>query len=115
MERHFIRNPGTSQAIRVESGDRLFMDLEENMTTGYRWDSACDDSDVEVTIRHVPAKGNGDLVGAPGRAEVTIRVHRGYDGPSVVTFFYKRSWEKEPIRKFTITLFKRTGDCAFWE
>ena len=37
MERHFIASPGTSQAIRVESGDRFFMDLDEETSSGYRW------------------------------------------------------------------------------
>ena len=115
MERHYISSPGKSQAIRVESGDRLFMKLEENRTTGYQWDAKCDDSDVDVTIEHLAPKSDEGLAGAPGKADVTIRVHRGYDGPSAITFSYKRPWEKEPIKKFTITLFKRTGDTAFWE
>ena len=115
MERHTISSPGTSQAIRVESGDRLFMDLEENRTTGYQWTATCNDPDVEVTIEHEAPDPEDGLVGKPGTADVTIRVHRGYDGPSTVTFCYKRPWEAEPIKTFTITLFKRTGDTAFWE
>ena len=115
VERHYIKSPGTSQTIRVVSGDRLFMDLEENPTTGYRWQATCNDTDVDVIIEHKPPQAAEGLVGAPGTADVTIRVHRGYDGPSTVTFCYKRPWEAEPIKTFTITLFKRTGDTAFWE
>ena len=115
FERHYLPSGGKNQVVRVESGDRLFMDLEENATTGYRWEATSDDADVEVEIVHVPGKSDEGLAGAPGKAEVTIRVHRGYDGPTAVTFRYKRPWEKEPLKKFTVTLFKRTGDCAFWK
>ena len=46
--------------------------------------------------------------------EVRIRIHRGYDGPSAVRFFYKSPGK--PIKKeFTITLYRRIGDYAFWE
>ena len=115
MGRHDIESPGTSQTIRVESGDRFFMTLEENPTTGYRWQATCNDTDVDVIVEHKPPQAAEGLAGAPGTADVTIRVHRGYDGPSTVTFRYKRPWEAEPIKTFTITLFKRTGDTAFWE
>ena len=104
VERHYIQSPGTSQTIRVESGDRLFMDLPEDQAAGYRWYAKCNDRDVEVRIDH-----------DPGEADVTIRIHRGYDGPSAVNFYCKRASDTEPVKAFTITLFKRTGDCAFWE
>ena len=103
MERHFISGPGTSQTIRVESGDRFFMDLDEDSDAGYRWRATCPDPDVEVSVEH-----------ERGTAEVTIRIHRGYDGPSAVTFVCSRGNES-PARTFTITLYKRTGDCAFWK
>ncbi len=111
-----IENPGRNQVIRVTSGDRLYFDLEENATTGHSWDYKCNDPDVEVTVDHVEAEPGDGRVGAPGRAEVRIRIHRGYDGPSTVRFFYRRQWEKSsPAKEFTITLYKRTGDVAFWE
>ena len=47
-------------------------------------------------------------------AAVRIRIHRGYDGPTAIRFFRKR--KGEPIEKeFTISLFRRTGDFAFWK
>lgn len=110
-----LDNPGVNQAVRVESGDRLRFDLEENGTTGYLWWFECKDSDVEVRLDHHAAERSDGLCGAPGHAHVEIRVHRGYDGPSAVRFYCKRSWETKPIREFTVTLFKRTEDRAFWE
>lgn len=114
-DRRALANPGENQVLQVASGDRFYFDLKENTTTGYSWDFSCDDPDVEVTIDHQPG-GSGEVCGAPGRAVVLIRIHRGYDGPSSVRFFYRRPWEKgPPAKEFTIALFRRTGDAAFWE
>jgi len=115
IERHAISSPGTSQAIRVESGDRFYMDLEEDSAAGYKWYGKCADTDVSVIVDHEPGKDGDGQVGALGKAKVTIRVHRGYDGPSTVTFAYRRRGEKVPAKQFVITLFKRTGDVAAWE
>ena len=68
------------------------------------WDFVCDDHDVEVRIAHE------DRV-----AKVEVRIHRGYDGPSAITFSCRRARGGAPSRQFTITLFRRTGDAAFWE
>lgn len=113
--RHFAVVPERNQALRVQSGDRLVFDLDENMTTGYSWTATCDDDDVDVTIRHVPGSSADGLVGVPGVAKVEIRIRRGYDGPSAVRFRYRRPWERDADREFVITLFKRVGDTAFWE
>ena len=100
-----LSNPGRGEVLRVVSGDRIYFDLGENAAAGYSWDYVCNDPDVEVTIDHVDA-----------HAEVRIRIHRGYDGPSTVHFKYRRPGEKGPSAKdFDIGLYKRTGDVAFWE
>ena len=108
--RFWAVQPGVDQVLRVQSGDRVYFEMEEDSAAGYIWDFACDDSDVTVVIAHVRKRGDG----ATGLAKAMIRVHRGYDGPSEVTFALKRPGEKTPARSFTITLFRRTGDAAFW-
>ena len=113
--RRWLDNPGRNETVRVESGQRLYLDLEENVTAGYRWEARCDDADVSVTVEHVAARPADGRVGAPGRARVEIRVHRGYDGPSAVRFRYRRPWEPAAAKEFTVCLYRRTGDCAFWE
>lgn len=113
FERHRLDNPGKNEVIKVESGDTWRFELEENATTGYQWRAKCDDDDVEVSIRHIGAVGK--YAGAPGRAEVAIHIHRGYDGPSTVRFEYARNWEKSVAKSFTLSLYKRTGDEAFWK
>jgi len=111
-----IDDPGKDEVLRVVSGDRIYFDLEENASAGYVWDYVCTDPDVEVTIDHVDADAAGGRMNAPGFAKVRIRIHRGYDGPSIVHFRYRRSEGKGPPAKhFDIGLYKRTGDVAFWE
>ena len=95
--------PGANQALRVESGDRLFFDLEEKGEPGHEWDFKCDDGDVSVAVAH------GD-----DTAHVELRIHRGYSGPSKIVFF-KRGLQGKESGHFVLTLFRRTGDAAFWE
>ena len=107
--RFWAVEPGVSQIVRVASGDRIFFKLEE--TSGFRWDFECDDGDVSVSLER-----DHEKVGETRTVRVEIRVHRGYDGPSTVTFV-KRARNGAPIAdgRFTVTLFKRTGDTAFWK
>jgi len=118
-DRYIISEPGKNEIIRVNNGDRYYFELEENVTTGYSWDYACDNADVEVIIDHEgPSETEKDgrmMCGAPGKASVCVRIHRGFDGPAGVRFFYKRPWEKEPIKQFTLSFYRRTGDVAFWK
>ena len=111
--RKILPDPEKNQVVRVEKGERLYFDLEEDVDAGYRWDFACDDKDVEVTLVHQAPDGGGEGREL-GTAEVRIRIHRGYDGPSTVRFFYK-SRGKPVAKEFTITLYRRIGDYAFWE
>ena len=112
--RRILPDPDKNQVVRVEKGERLYFDLAEDVVAGRRWDVTCDDKDVEVTIDHEEPgrpKEKGRMLGI---ASVRIRIHRGYDGPSAVRFFCKPVGK--PIEKeFTITLYRRVGDYAFWE
>ena len=111
--RKILFDPEQNQVLRVEKGERIYFDLNEDVDAGYRWDFTCDDDDVEVTIDHEAPDGGGGGR-ALGTADVRIRVHRGYDGPTTIRFFCKR--RGKPIEKeFTITLYRRIGDYAFWE
>ena len=111
--RKILPDPEKNQVVRVEKGERLYFDLEEDVDAGSRWDFTCDDKDVEVTIDH-KAPGTREGGQASDAAAVRIRIHRGYDGPTAIRFVRKK--RGEPIEKeFTITLYRRIGDYAFWE
>lgn len=104
--------PGESEYIQVKSGDRISFELNE-ASESCRWDFTCDDSDVEVRLDRIPPEEGESC----GKAAVLIRVRRGYDGPSNIRFFCRGCGRSsKPLDKaFTISLFKRTGDVAFWE
>ena len=108
--RRILPDPEKNQVIRVEKGERLYFDLAEDVDAGILWDCTCDDADVEVTIDHeTPGERK------TGTAAVRIRIHRGYDGPSTIRFVCRSPNVAEPVRTFTLSLFRRTGDCAFWK
>ncbi|MBO5751437.1 MAG: hypothetical protein J6R80_03435 [Kiritimatiellae bacterium] len=111
-----VANPGENQVMRVVSGDRIYFSLPEIRESGYIWDYTSDDSDVSVTIDRDESLNRDKSLSSSLEANVRIRVHRGYDGPSTVNFFLRhKSGKESPIKEFTITLYKRTGDVAFWE
>ena len=112
--RRVISDPGKDEVLRVVSGDRIYFTLQENVSSGLAWDYVCHDPDVEVTIDH-ERDSSDDGHGTAGRAEVRIRIHRGYDGPSTVRFVLRRSGSRHIAKEFSIGLYKRTGDVAFWE
>ena len=121
MDRMTIKEPVTDRFIEVESGDRFWVELDENMTTGYSWEVKCDDFRelVETYVKHIPYEPKPDeppLCGAPGKAEIMIRVHRGFVGPATVFMRYVRPWEPdEPARVIKFVLWKRDGDVAPWK
>lgn len=96
--------PGVNQVVCVASGDRIFFSMDEDAASGMRWECTCDDPDVEVFMSR-----------STRSVRVEMRVHRGYDGPSAVTFVLKGPGPGRVSGRFTVTLFKRTGDTAFWE
>ena len=76
--------------------------VEENVTTGFRWEAKFDRSKCEVNINHLPSDSN--LCGAPGKAEIIIRAND--EGPVAVVFLYRRSFEQSvpPARQFVVNL-----------
>lgn len=121
MDRMTIREPVSDRFIEVESGDRFWVELEENTTTGFSWTVASDDFRelVETYVRHIPCEPGPDeeaRCGAPGKAEVMIRIHRGFVGPATVVMKYARPWEPDrPARTIKFVLWKRDGDVAPWK
>lgn len=97
-----LDNPGTDQIVRVQSGDRFVFELPN--TTGLYWAASSDDSDVTVQVYPSGVK-----------TDVEIRVHRGYDGPSLLTFRLLEEETHTEVRRFTLSFFRRTGDAAFWK
>ena len=83
----------------VEVGRSISFVLEENATTGYRWDFA--DPEVNgrglATLDHQGPAGDADgkaRCGASGRVTVTVKPSSSGDYP--IRLAYRRSWEKKP-------------------
>lgn len=106
MDRMTIHEPVGDRVIEVESGDRFFVELEERQAAGYVWEASCNDDrdSVDVTIRHLQ-----------NAAEVAIRVHRGFVGPSTVEMVQIKSLDRlDIVRRVRFVLWKRDGDVAPW-
>ena len=118
---HTFREPVESQIVEVESGDRFWIELEENPTTGFSWEVDCDDfrRKVEIHSEYIePCRGGegGMLCGAPGIRRISVRVRLGFTGQALLSMKYRRPWETKvpPAREINFMLWKRDGDVAPW-
>ena len=100
---HWIAEPGHDQVIRVRTGDRYYLTLEEGGPDGARWTAESDDRDVTVVMDR-----------EDGKVKVRMWIHRGFDGPAAVTFTC-RYRSGIPNRGFVVSFYKATIDRAFWE
>ena len=107
IDRKLVFDPGKNQIIQTESGERFYFSLDESGDgEAAVWSANSDDSDVDVFVAHTYP---------PTEASVSIRIHRGFDGPSTVYFVRKKPGSKTVVNRFTLSFFKRTNDSAFWE
>ena len=97
-----LENPGTSQILRVASGDRVCFDLPTEK--GCVWRATSDDPDVSVAIH-----AHGET------SAVEMRVHRGYDGPSLIRFRQVNARTDRQVTTFTLSFYRQTGDAAIWK
>ena len=73
-------------------GESVCFSLEENASTGFKWDVESNTNECTVVLRH-RGGDKGATCGAPGLLDVTVtsRVRT----PVRVTFRYRRPWEKD--------------------
>lgn len=87
--------PGTIFEVGV--GDELTVVLESNATTGYAWELETSPlADVVGLVDDVYVEPDTDLVGAPGRQELTFEAVG--EGTAELSLWYVRSFDdpKEP-------------------
>ena len=84
-------------------GESVRFSLEENASTGFKWDVESNTNECTVVLRH-RGGDKGATCGAPGRLEVTVtsRVRT----PVRVEFLYRRPWKKdvEPWKTLQLTI-----------
>ena len=74
------------------TGEPVRFSLEENASTGFKWDVESNTNECTVVLRH-RGGDKGATCGAPGLLDVTVtsRVRT----PVRVEFRYRRPWEKD--------------------
>ena len=78
---------GSRRTVTV--GDRIEVELEENPTTGYRWQVDVDAAKVRVVDDE--HRSDSDAMGAPGRRILTFEVLQ--PGEVDLRLHYARSWD----------------------
>lgn len=93
----------SNRTIAVRIGETFAVELEENPSTGYRWQETCDNSFVEVVSDSFvpPARV---LVGAPGKRVFEFKALKTGDG--AITLVLQRPWEEEmaETKVFTVSI-----------
>ena len=77
---------------RASAGAPVRFVLEENGTTGYRWEIDSNTNECEVVVEHRRASTEGGLCGVAGKMSVTVTSK--VQTPARVEFRYRRPWEK---------------------
>lgn len=74
--------------------DVFVLSLEENPTTGYRWEVCTDEQVIKVIDDEYETKAKANLVGVGGTRTFTFEVLKPEE--SEIKLYYRRSWEAFP-------------------
>lgn len=92
-EEPVFTDPGAT--FEVQPGDRFTVVLESNASTGFSWVLERPlDTDVVTEVESVYVEPDTDLVGAPGRQEITFEAVG--DGSTFIQLWYIRSFDDPP-------------------
>ena len=97
---------------RAPAGTPVRFALEENGTTGYRWEVDSNTNECEVVVEHRGAPVKEGLAGAPGR--MSVAVTSKVQTPARVEFRYRRPWEKDvkPVKSVRFILYTAADKVA---
>ena len=95
------------QKLKLHPGERATIELQENPSTGYKWqiDRAGSSNPTIIRIDDGGFAENGRangrrLLGAPGSHRWSIEALS--TGDARISFMYLRSWERTPIRRHEV-------------
>ena len=90
-------------------GESVCFSLEENVTTGFKWDVASNTNECTVVLKH-RGGDKGTTCGASGLLDVTVTSL--VRTPVCVEFRYRRPWEKdvEPWKTLRLVVNTVGGD-----
>ncbi len=81
----------------VRQGDKFYLDIESNPTTGYFWELSVKPADGVLKIEentYMPAPAESGFCGAPGVHRLTLSAQK--PGQGRIAGRYRRAWEKNP-------------------
>lgn len=87
-------------STHLSTGDTLLIELEENPTTGYRWEAAAPESGLEPAGDFFTP---GGAIGAGGMHRFTYAATA--TGEAAITFTLVREWQRDkPLETVTFNL-----------
>ena len=86
-------------------GESVSFSLEENASTGFRWEVESNTNECTVVLKH-RGGDKGTTCGASGLLDVTVTSH--IRTPVPVVFRYRRPWEKDVEPWKTLRLVVKT-------
>jgi inhibitor of cysteine peptidase len=98
----------SGKTVQLAVGGSLVIDLEENASTGYAWQTT---GSLPLMLKAAGDKatpsGQGGLVGAAGRRSLTFTAAQA--GTGELRLAYARPWEKgvPPAKTFVVTVVVR--------
>lgn len=98
---------GDSPWVEVTEEMVLVVSLPANPSTGYEWSFLISKPDVLelITAEYVPEGGSEMTVGQGGTWIASFRAVPGMSGDTDLVLSYQRTWETDPIKTRTLTLF----------
>jgi inhibitor of cysteine peptidase len=100
-----IETPAADRSLRLAPGARATVELEENPSTGYKWQldraGSSNLAIVRITDRGFSG-GGGKRLGAPGVHRWTVEGLK--PGSARILFVYQRSWERTPVRRHEVAV-----------
>jgi inhibitor of cysteine peptidase len=98
-----IGDSDSGKTITVPKGDKVIVRLASNPTTGYQWQIRSLDQEYLMLVgepMYDPSKT--DRIGSGGTQVFTFITLK--PGKTMLVLDYKRSWEKKPIKNFTVAV-----------
>jgi inhibitor of cysteine peptidase len=98
-----IGDSDSGKTITIPKGGKVIVRLASNPTTGYQWQiSSLDQEYLRLVGEPAYDPSKTDRIGSGGTQVFTFITLK--PGKTMLVLDYKRSWEKRPIKNFTIAV-----------
>ena len=104
MTTHKIYMEHNNNEIKVSVGDLIIIELPENPTTGYQWESVNLNSEILEEKQSVFSSSNTG-VGAGGMKKFEFEVKAAQE--EMINFQHVQKWSNDVFQNFTIKLLTR--------